>query len=40
MYPEEIMDYFESEQQDIQEICYSLACMKALSTLRGGRRRI
>ena len=29
------MDCFESEQQDIQEICYSLAHTKALSTIRG-----
>ena len=38
--PEELIECFESEQQDIQEICYSSAHMKALSMLRGGGRRI
>ena len=33
------MDYIESKQQDIQEICYGLAHTKALNTLRGEEER-
>ena len=40
LYPEELLDCFESEQQDIQEIYCSLVCMKALSTLRGRKKDI
>ena len=33
------MEYIESEQQNMQEICYGLAHMEALSTLRGEEER-
>ena len=35
LYPEEYIDYIESEQQNLLELCYCSACTEALSTLRG-----